>query len=79
MLGSIAGDIIGSVYEYMVEVLESKDLARKFFPLVMTIFLFILAMNWIGLLPGVDAIGIYTTAESHGEVVSKFIPFFKNI
>jgi len=68
--------IVGAVFNYMAEVLESKKLARKFFPLVMTIFLFILTMNWIGLLPGIDSVGIYKEAESHGEVVSKLIPFF---
>ena len=68
--------IIGGVYDYMKGVLESETLTKKFFPLVMTIFLFILIMNWAGLLPGVDSIGIYKEAESHGEVVEKLIPFF---
>lgn len=68
--------IVGAVFNYMAEVLESKKLARKFFPLVMTIFLFILTMNWIGLLPGIDSVGIHKEAASHGEVVSKLIPFF---
>ena len=62
-------------YTYMAEVLESKQLARRFFPLIMTIFLFILFMNWIGLLPGVDSIGTHTIVEEHGETVSKFVPF----
>lgn len=68
--------VVGGVYDYMAGVLESKDLAKKFFPLVMTIFLFILAMNWMGLLPFVDAIGVYKEVESHGEVVQKLVPFF---
>lgn len=68
--------LIGGVFDYITDVLESKKLAMRFFPLIMTIFLFILTMNWIGLLPGVDSIGIYKEAESHGEVVSKLIPFF---
>jgi F-type H+-transporting ATPase subunit a len=37
----------------------------------MTIFIFILAMNWFGLLPGVTSIGYYA---GHGEE-SHFIPF----
>jgi F-type H+-transporting ATPase subunit a len=37
----------------------------------MTIFLFILSLNWVGLLPGVDSIGIMK--EVHGE--EKLIPF----
>ena len=75
-LQSIFETIIGGVHSYMAEVLESKTLATKFFPLVMTIFIFILAMNWIGLMPGVDSIGIHHEVESHGEVISKFTPFF---
>lgn len=68
--------VIAAVFDYMSEVLESRSLARKFFPLVMTIFLFILLMNWVGLLPFVDAVGIHKEVESHGEVVEKLIPFF---
>lgn len=68
--------LIVTVYDYMSDVLESRSLARRFFPLVMTIFLFVLLMNWVGLLPGVDSIGVHKEAESHGEVVEKLIPFF---
>ncbi len=75
-LQSVFETIIGSVFNYMAEVLESKKLAQRFFPLVMTIFIFILTMNWVGLLPGVDSIGFYEEAKTHGEVVSKLIPFF---
>ena len=75
--GQVAAELlIGGVYDYMADVLESRSLARKFFPLVMTIFLFILTMNWVGLLPGVDSIGMHKEAISHGEVINKFIPFF---
>jgi F-type H+-transporting ATPase subunit a len=51
--------IIGGIYDYMSEVFESRSLARKYFPVVATIFLFILALNWVGLLPGVTSIGLY--------------------
>lgn len=71
--------LFGAVYDYMTEVLESKKLAKRFFPLVMTIFLFILAINWVGLLPGVDSIGLHTEVESHevhGQMEEKFVPFF---
>lgn len=68
--------LIGYVYDYMSEVLDSRKLARTFFPLVMTIFIFILAMNWVGLLPGVDSIGLYKEVHTHGEAASKLVPFF---
>ncbi len=75
-LQSLFEMLIMGVYDYMSDVLESRSLARRFFPLVMTIFLFILLMNWVGLLPFVDAVGIHKEVESHGEVVSKLVPFF---
>ena len=59
--------VVGGIYDYMSDTLESKDLARKYFPIVATIFFFILFMNWLGLFPGVTSIGFY----DHG----KFIPF----
>jgi F-type H+-transporting ATPase subunit a len=46
------------VLGYMEDVLESPKLARRFFPLVMTIFLFVLVGNEMAFLPGVGSIGI---------------------
>lgn len=68
----IAEALVGGVYDYMSDVLENRDLAKKYFPLVMTIFIFILSLNWIGLLPGITGIGIM--GKSHGE--PGLIPFF---
>lgn len=56
-------EMIGYVFEYIEEVLESKDLAKRFFPIIMTIFIFVLAINWIGLLPGVTSIGYYEAGK----------------
>jgi len=67
----VAELLVGGSFDYAAGVLESRELARKFFPLIMTIFVFILGMNWLGLLPGVDSIGYY--AHEHG--VTKLIPF----
>lgn len=64
--------LFGTVYDYMAEVLESRSLAQKYFPIIMTIFVFILALNWVGLLPGVTSIGMYVPSEGGGE---SFIPF----
>lgn len=64
--------LLGGGFDYMAQALESRELARKFFPLIMSIFIFVLALNWIGLLPGVTAIGIYT--ESHG--AHTLVPFW---
>jgi F-type H+-transporting ATPase subunit a len=56
-------------YSFVRETLEYNDkLIRWVFPLVMTIFLFVLTANWFGLLPIIGAIGVY----DHGY----FLPFF---
>lgn len=44
---------------YMAEVLESRELARKFFPLVATIFIFIAFCNELEFFPGIgESIGL---------------------
>lgn len=44
------------VYDYITETLDSRDMARRFFPLLTTIFLFVLFLNWFEFLPGVESI-----------------------
>jgi F-type H+-transporting ATPase subunit a len=59
----VVESVIGYVYDYVKEVLGSDSYARRFFPLIATIFIFILSINWIGLLPGIDSIGFYHGGE----------------
>jgi F0F1-type ATP synthase membrane subunit a len=68
---SVAELMVGGVYDYMSDVLESKALAKKYFPVVMTIFIFVLGLNWVGLLPGVTAFGIY---DEHHHLVPFLYP-----
>jgi len=51
----------------LVEAVAGKELGRKIFPLIGTLFIFILTANWMGLLPGVGST-IYLSAEHHGEL-----------
>src|SRR4051812_9153261 len=53
------------VLNYMSETLENEQLARKFFPLIMTIFLFLLVANEFAFLPGVGSTGLM----EHGELI----------
>ena len=64
--------LIGGVYDYVKEALEDEKSAKRYFPLIMTIFLFILFANWIGLTPFMEAIGFHT--ETGG--VEGFVPLF---
>jgi F-type H+-transporting ATPase subunit a len=52
------------VLNYMTETLENEKVARKFFPLIMTIFLFVLVGNELAFLPGVGSVVLH-----HGESV----------
>jgi len=45
------------------QVTHSRQKAIRFFPLLMTLFIFILVSNWLGLMPGV---GSLTIATEHG-------------
>ena len=66
--------VIDNLLGFMTTVAGSREKAEKFFPIVATIFLFILVSNWVGILPGVGSIGFYEHGE-HGEV---FVPFLRS-
>ena len=81
--------IIESLLDFMTQVLGERKSAIKFFPLVATIFLFILLSNWIGLLPGTGSFGYYilhegTEMATHTEEGTaageekEFVPFFRS-
>lgn len=48
---------------YMAEVLGSEKLARRFFPLIATIFLFVAFINELEFFPGVGSIGFTHASE----------------
>lgn len=58
----------------MEGIFGTRERAEKFFPLVATIFFFVLASNWLGILPGIGSVGFYE-ATSEGE---KFVPLFRS-
>ncbi|OHA65842.1 MAG: ATP synthase F0 subunit A [Candidatus Wildermuthbacteria bacterium RIFCSPHIGHO2_02_FULL_49_9] len=66
--------VLDGILGFMTQTLGSMEQAKKFFPLIATIFLFILFNNWIGVLPGTGSIGFYET--DHGEKV--FVPLFRS-
>ena len=46
-----------------VEGAAGKEYGRKFFPVIATIFLFVIANAWLGLIPGFMSIGFWRTGE----------------
>ncbi|MDE1965953.1 MAG: F0F1 ATP synthase subunit A [Patescibacteria group bacterium] len=49
--------------DYIAELLESEELARRFFPLVATIFLFVFIANELEFFPGVGSLGVFHASE----------------
>lgn len=64
--------IIGGIYDLFEGVMGEK--VKIFFPLLGTLFLFIIFLNWFGLLPGVGTIGFHELEEGHKAV---FVPLFR--
>ncbi|MCL4464812.1 MAG: F0F1 ATP synthase subunit A [Chloroflexi bacterium] len=58
----------------LVEGVAGPRLGRKFFPLVATIFLFIITCNYMGLLPGYGTIGVI----EHGEEGTVLVPLLRS-
>lgn len=71
-------NVVESVFEgllaFMENVLGDKCQAQRFFPLIATIFLFVLVSNWIGLLPGAGTIGLSHTVDGYTTI----IPFLRS-
>ncbi len=71
-------NIFESVIEFLFntvnDVIGDTKQTKRYFPLLATIFIFILTNNWLGLLPGVGTIGF--SEVHHGKEV--FIPLFRS-
>ncbi|MDD3066631.1 MAG: F0F1 ATP synthase subunit A [Candidatus Gracilibacteria bacterium] len=52
-------------------VTNSEKQTRKFFPVIVTIFLFVLLNNWAGLIPGVGSIGIFHNSTATHEAAAE--------
>lgn len=63
---SVVEMIMETFLGLMESVLGSREKAEKYLPLIMTIFIFILMSNWLGLLPGV---GSFVFDIGHGHKI----------
>ncbi len=50
-------------YDFIAKILESREHARRFFPLLMTLFLFIFVANMLHFIPGVGSITYIDTTN----------------
>ena len=66
--------VIESVLDLVDSVTQDRDQSEKFFPLIATIFLFVIMSNWIELIPGLGTIGLNGIKDGH----ATFIPFIRS-
>ena len=70
-------NVFEAIVVFMVDEMDKVTGDRKktklFFPLIATLFLFILANNWLGLIPGTGTLGFY--GQMHGEI--ELIPLLR--
>ena len=71
-LQTLVETLFVGILDYMTETLEDAKLARKIFPLVLTIFLFIFTANLIEFTPGIGSMGWF---EGDGE----FVPLLRSM
>lgn len=61
---------VESLYNMVYDITRDKKNADRFFPIVATIFLFVIVSNWMGLMPGFATIGFHEEVEGHSVLVS---------
>jgi len=64
MVQNAAELVLEGALGLMDSVLGSRKTSEKYLPLVLTIFVFVLCSNWLGLFPGVSSIVVRTGSES---------------
>lgn len=57
--------IVELLFNFFNSVTQDKKQTKKFFPIVATIFIYIIIANWMGIFPGVGSIGIREIHEGH--------------
>ncbi|RJR31788.1 ATP synthase F0 subunit A [Candidatus Parcubacteria bacterium] len=66
--------VFEALINFMDSVTHDHEKSKKFFPLIATIFIFVILSNWIEVVPGLGTIGIYE--HIHGKEV--LVPFIRS-
>ncbi|MEK7170347.1 MAG: F0F1 ATP synthase subunit A [Patescibacteria group bacterium] len=67
--------VVDGLLNFFETISGNRETAKRFFPIVATIFVFVLLSNWAGIIPGVGSIGFREVVE--GE--EKFVPLFRSV
>ena len=76
-LQSIFELLMDEILKLMDTILGSRRLSEQYFPLIATIFLFVMLSNWLGLLPGTGSLGLRHEIFEHGVGHSALIPILR--
>jgi len=86
-LGQNLWEMILEFFTDLTTNISGQNKGKQFFPLIFTLFIFILTLNWIGLIPGVGTIGFKEKVELSSESSTstnqnetheaKFTPLFR--
>lgn len=57
--------LIGGLFDFFNQIVGDEEKTKRFFPVVTTIFLYVILSNWMGLLPGFGSIGVWEMHEGH--------------
>lgn len=76
---NLTESILEFILNFMQQVTNDKERARRFLPIVGTLFLFILLSNWLGLLPGVGSIGSWQVVHGEMELIPLFRPAMSDL
>ncbi len=67
--------LVGGLFEFFDSIIQNQKRTRRIFPVVATMFLFILIANWMGILPGVGSITVMGLHE--GKEIA--MPLFRSM
>ena len=67
--------VIDGLLGFFETIAGSRECRKRFFPIVATIFTFVLLSNWAGIIPGVGSIGFREVHEGK----ETFVPLFRSV
>jgi F-type H+-transporting ATPase subunit a len=73
-LQNILEFVIEAVLDLVDSVTQDRKQTKKFFPIVATIFLFVIMSNWVELIPGLGTVGLNEISNGH----ATFVPFIRS-
>ncbi|TSC55415.1 MAG: F-type H+-transporting ATPase subunit a [Parcubacteria group bacterium Greene0416_79] len=67
--------VVEGLLGFFETIAGSREAAQRFFPIVATIFIFVLLSNWAGVIPGVGSVGFHEMREGK----ESFVPIFRSV